>query len=127
MTGALNMPVMTLALVGLKGPDIAQGSGLTNMMRQLGGSFGVALITTFVQRRLWAHRSSLLEHLSPYDPAARARLEALTQGLVARGSTPVVAQHQAVVARSLAWVGKVYDYDMTFTVFIRGRKALPGV
>jgi DHA2 family multidrug resistance protein len=92
------VPVMTLALVGLKGADIAQGSGLTNMMRQLGGSFGVALITTFVQRRAWAHRTGLLEHLSPYDPAARARMEGFAQALVAHGSAPAVAQRQASAA-----------------------------
>jgi MFS transporter, DHA2 family, multidrug resistance protein len=106
------VPVMTLALVGLKGPDIAQGSGLTNMMRQLGGSFGVALITTFVQRRLWNHRSGLLEHLSPYDAPARLRVEALTQGLVAHGATPVAAQRQAYAA--LEWTVGRQTYLMSY-------------
>src|SRR5262249_14551917 len=46
--GLLFVPLTTLALSGLRGPAIAQGSGLTNMMRQLGGSFGVALITTYI-------------------------------------------------------------------------------
>ena len=102
------VPVMTLALVGLQGPDIAQGSGLTNMMRQLGGSFGVALITTFVQRTAWAHRASLLSHLSPFDPAAQARVEGFTQGLILRGSTPVVARQQAYAALELTVQRQTY-------------------
>ena len=59
--GLLFVPLTTLALSGLRGPAIAQGAGLTNMMRQLGGSFGVALITTYVDE-------ALLD--APLEPAA---------------------------------------------------------
>src|SRR5436309_2515282 len=44
--GFLFVPLTTMALSGLRGKDIPQGAGLTNMMRQLGGSFGVALVAT---------------------------------------------------------------------------------
>lgn len=93
--GLLFVPLTTLALSNLRGKDIAQGAGLTNMMRQLGGSFGVALIATFIEKRSWAHRQGLLEHLSIYDPPVRERLNAIVQGLLAKGSTLVEAQKQA--------------------------------
>jgi DHA2 family multidrug resistance protein len=93
--GLLFVPLTTLALSGLKGPAIAQGAGLTNMMRQLGGSFGVALITTYVTKRSWAHRQDLLRYVSEYDPAVRERLAATVHGLMARGSTFAQAQQQA--------------------------------
>ena len=32
---------------------------MTNMMRQLGGSFGIALVATYIQKRSWAQRQSL--------------------------------------------------------------------
>ena len=51
--GLLFVPLTTMALSGLRGKDIAQGAGLTNMMRQLGGSFGIALVATYVQHRSW--------------------------------------------------------------------------
>lgn len=91
----LFVPLTTLALGGLRGKDIPQGAGLTNMMRQLGGSFGVAIIATFIQQRVWAHRSALLSHLSIYDPALRERLDAVTQGLMAKGSEAYAARQQA--------------------------------
>jgi MFS transporter, DHA2 family, multidrug resistance protein len=96
--GLLFVPLTTLALSNLKGKDIPQGAGLTNMMRQLGGSFGVALIATYIQHRSWSHRQSLLAHVSLYDFAVRERLQAIIRGLMARGSTFFEAQRQADAA-----------------------------
>jgi DHA2 family multidrug resistance protein len=93
--GLLFVPLTTLALGNLRGKDIPQGAGLTNMMRQLGGSFGVALVATFIQHRSWAHRVQLLSHVSGYDPNVRERLAAITQGLMAKGSSLYQAQQQA--------------------------------
>jgi len=93
--GLLFVPLTTLALSNLRGKDIAQGAGLTNMMRQLGGSFGVALMATYVEKRSWAHRQSLLAHVSIYEPTVRERLNAIVRGLMAKGSTLVEAQRQA--------------------------------
>jgi DHA2 family multidrug resistance protein len=91
----LFVPLTTLALGSLRGKDIPQGAGLTNMMRQLGGSFGVAIIATYIQQHVWVHRSALLAHLSIYDPAVRERLQAITHGLESSGSAPWTAQQQA--------------------------------
>ena len=93
--GLLFVPLTTMALSNLRGKDIAQGAGLTNMMRQLGGSFGIALVTTFIQFRSWTHRTNLLSHVSVYDPAVQERLRAITGGLVAKGSDLYQAQQQA--------------------------------
>jgi DHA2 family multidrug resistance protein len=96
--GLLFVPLTTLALSNLRGKNVAQGTGLTNMMRQLGGSFGVALIATYVEKRAWWHRSRLLAHLSIYDFAVQQRLQAITRGLQAKGSPPLEAQRQAYAA-----------------------------
>ncbi|HKV08702.1 MAG TPA: DHA2 family efflux MFS transporter permease subunit, partial [Thermoanaerobaculia bacterium] len=96
--GLLFVPLTTMALSNLKGKDIAQGAGLTNMMRQLGGSFGIALVATFIQHRSWTHRVNLLSNLSIYDPAVRERLAATTGGLMSRGSDFYDAQRQAYAA-----------------------------
>src|SRR4051795_112980 len=93
--GLLFVPLTTTALSGLRGKDIAQGAGLTNMMRQLGGSFGIALVTTYIQLHSWAHRTTLLSHVSMYDPAVRERIAAVTGGLMAQGSDLYQAQQQA--------------------------------
>ena len=106
--GLLFVPLTTTALSGLRGKDIAQGAGLTNMMRQLGGSFGIALVTTFIQYRSWTHRTNLLSHLSPYDPALQERLQAITSGLMAKGSSLFQAQQQAYGAIEGAVLRQTY-------------------
>jgi DHA2 family multidrug resistance protein len=67
-------------------------------MRQLGGSFGVALVATFVQFRSWTHRVNLLSHLSIYDEPVRERIAATTRGMMAGGATFYEAQKQAYAA-----------------------------
>jgi DHA2 family multidrug resistance protein len=96
--GLLFVPLTTLALSNLRGKDVAQGTGLTNMMRQLGGSFGIALIATYVEKRSWVHRQTLLEHVSIYDPALRERFNQIVAGLMSRGSNLIEAQRQAYAA-----------------------------
>jgi DHA2 family multidrug resistance protein len=106
--GLLFVPLTTLALSGLRGKDIAQGAGLTNMMRQLGGSFGIALVTTYIQLHSWTHRTALLGHVSMYDPAVRERIAAVTGGLMSKGSDFYQAQQQAYGALEGAVVQQTF-------------------
>src|SRR3954471_24179932 len=61
--GMLFIPITTLSLSTLKGQQIGQGAAFTGMMRQLGGSFGVATITTFLARQNMVHRNDLVANL----------------------------------------------------------------
>ncbi|MES1159531.1 MAG: DHA2 family efflux MFS transporter permease subunit, partial [Bacteroidota bacterium] len=76
----LFVPLTTLALQELKGPEIGQGAGLNNMMRQLGGSFGIAILTTLIHTKSGAVRSALLENINQYNPAFVQRQQQLVQG-----------------------------------------------
>jgi len=96
--GLLYVPLTTLALSDLRGTDIHQGTGLTNMMRQLGGSFGIAAIATYVEHRSWFHRQNLLTHVTAYDPAVRERLAMMTQGFLQKGFSSVEAVRRAYQA-----------------------------
>ena len=81
----LFVPLTTLALQDLKGPDIGQGAGLNNMMRQLGGSFGIAILTTLIHVRSGVVRTALIEKINPYNPAFIQRQQAIQQGFMAKG------------------------------------------
>ncbi|MEO7215674.1 DHA2 family efflux MFS transporter permease subunit [Mucilaginibacter sp.] len=94
----LFVPLTTLAMADLKGAEIGQGSGLNNMMRQLGGSFGIAALTTIIHIRAGFHRSTLIEHVNPYNPAFTERLNFYTHGFMARGKSLLDATHMAYAA-----------------------------
>ncbi|TDW96149.1 DHA2 family efflux MFS transporter permease subunit [Dinghuibacter silviterrae] len=82
----VTVPLTTLAVSTLEPKDFAQGAALNNMMRQLGGSFGIALVNTFLARKFAQHRSILLEKVTAYDPAYNERLRQYTGYFQAKGS-----------------------------------------
>jgi MFS transporter, DHA2 family, multidrug resistance protein len=83
----LFVPLTTLALQGLKGPEIGQGTGLNNMMRQLGGSFGIAILTTLIHLKSAIVRNGLIGYMNPYNPAYIQRRAALIAGFLSKGFT----------------------------------------
>ena len=93
--GLIFVPVAGLTLSGLKGAAIAQASGLSNMLRLLGGAAGIAIINTFVTRRIATHRSELMSNVSLYNPESNDRYYGLVQGFLAQGKTTAEAQQLA--------------------------------
>ena len=91
----LFVPLTTLAIADLKGAEMGQGTGLNNMMRQLGGSFGIAALTTIIHIRQGVHRSNLLSNITPYNNAFTQRLHMLEQGFMAKGKSAIDATQMA--------------------------------
>ncbi|WP_156140595.1 hypothetical protein [Sporocytophaga myxococcoides] len=79
------MPITNLSLSGLKGPEIGQGAAFAGLMRQLGGSFGIAIINTFIVRKSVQHRSDVVSHLSVDGINAMDRVHEMQQGFAAKG------------------------------------------
>lgn len=94
----LFVPLTTLAIQDLKGAEIGQGTGLNNMMRQLGGSFGIAMITTFIHVRQADHRSILIENVNNYNPAFVQRLQGYVHTFMSKGYTALDAHNAAMKA-----------------------------
>lgn len=93
--GMLFIPITTLSLSTLKGKEIGQGAAFTGMMRQLGGSFGIAIITTFISRMNIQHRSDLVSHLSANDPNVQQRIQGMQQNFIHNGMAPDAAMSNA--------------------------------
>ncbi|SEJ54419.1 MFS transporter, DHA2 family, multidrug resistance protein [Dyadobacter sp. SG02] len=102
--GLLFVPITTLALSTLKGREIGEGAAFTGMMRQLGGSFGVAVITTFIARQNMSHRNDLVTKLDVNNPVVQQRVEGLQHSFMAKGMTPDVALNSGY---------KILDYTVS--------------
>lgn len=83
--GLLFVPITTMALSTLKGKSIGEGAAFTGMMRQLGGSFGIAIISTFLTRFTQNHRVNLVPYTDPTRFEVQQRVHALQQGFMAKG------------------------------------------
>lgn len=94
----LFIPITALSLSSLKGMQIGQGAAFTGMARQLGGSFGIALITTFVSRRNELHRNSLVSDLDVNNPAVMDRVHALQASFMQKGMDAQTALKSAYLS-----------------------------
>lgn len=83
--GLLFVPISTLSLSTLKGKNIGEGAAFTGMSRQLGGSFGIAIITTFIARFSQEHRVNLISHLDVTSFQIQQTVQKLQNGFRAKG------------------------------------------
>lgn len=83
--GFMMSPVMVLAVQGLKGADLSQGAGISNMIRQLGGAVGIAVMNVFLTHRNAANDNYLLQNYSEYNDRFQERLDGLTQQFASMG------------------------------------------
>ena len=93
--GLLFVPVTTLSLSSLKGQQIGEGAAFTGMMRQLGGSFGIAIITTFISRLTMGHRGDLVSHLDTSDIDVQKHIQNLQMNFISKGFAPNEALNKA--------------------------------
>jgi DHA2 family multidrug resistance protein len=92
----LTVPLTTLAVSSIDPKDIPQGASLNNMMRQLGGSFGIAIVNTYTARRIAFHRVDLISHLTAGNPATVDRLNSYAAYFESKGAAPGNASIQAL-------------------------------
>jgi DHA2 family multidrug resistance protein len=94
--GLIFVPLTNLALADLPLGKIHNGTGLFNLMRQLGGSVGIALSATLLQRFTAIHRSDLMASVTPYAAAAQQRVWQIQTALLAKGTPPALVQDKAL-------------------------------
>jgi DHA2 family multidrug resistance protein len=92
--GFVMVPLMAISVGTLPKEKIGNASGIFNLMRNLGGSIGISVSTTFLARMTQVHQADLVTHMTPYDPVFRQQLSTLTAGM-SRYSAPPVAHMQA--------------------------------
>jgi DHA2 family multidrug resistance protein len=93
--GMLFIPVNTIAFLGLPPAKNNDASALINMMRNLGGSFGIAIATTVLARRQQHHQNVLVGHVTPYTSQYDTTIQAMQQAFARNTASTVDALHQA--------------------------------
>jgi DHA2 family multidrug resistance protein len=92
-------PLSAVATAGIEPENAGSASGLFNMMRNLGGAVGIALLQTFLTKREQYHSNVLTQSVSLFEQATRTRLEQLTQYFMNHGvANPADALNRAYVA-----------------------------
>jgi DHA2 family multidrug resistance protein len=94
--GCLFIPLTTLTLSSVPRPQMGNATSIYNLLRNLGGSFGVAFATTMFVRRAQVHQSHLAESLTPFDRTFPAAVEWGKTLLMNRGVPGVAAESTAL-------------------------------
>jgi DHA2 family multidrug resistance protein len=79
--GFVFVPLTVLATGTLSNEQIGNATGIFNLMRNVGGSFGIAAVTTMLARGAQTHQAAMVSHLTPYDPAFQQRVAELMNTL----------------------------------------------
>jgi len=92
-------PITLIVAAGIPPKDTGSASSLFNMLRNLGGAIGIAVIQTFVTNREKFHSAILTPEVSLLQPATRQRLALLEHFFQARGvAEGLAARHAAIIA-----------------------------
>ncbi len=89
--GFLFIPLTTLTMAEIKKEDMGNASAIYNLLRNLGGSFGVAFVTTVLTRRAQVHQHHLVDHLTPFDTHYQLVTSQTSHILQYKGLSPGVA------------------------------------
>ncbi|HYW33889.1 MAG TPA: DHA2 family efflux MFS transporter permease subunit [Balneolaceae bacterium] len=110
--GCLSVPINTIAMWGLEGHELNEGSGFSSLSRSLGGSIGIALVSTFLDQRNALHWTRLVSNITRFDYTARSRINEIVHFFKSSGFSSSVAQSQAYQA--IAGTVTKQAYMMTY-------------
>jgi len=85
--GLVFIPLVNMSLSGVKKEEMGNATGIFNLLRNLGGSFGVAFVTTLLARRAQFHQSHLVEKLNPFDMRYQQGVSVIMHTLQAKGAS----------------------------------------
>jgi MFS transporter, DHA2 family, multidrug resistance protein len=83
--GMTFIPLTTLTLSHIPREHMTEATSLYNLLRNLGGSVGIAFTTTMLSRRAQMHQTRLVEHLSPFDPSYQIYRDRIAETLSQKG------------------------------------------
>ncbi len=114
-------PLSAVATAGIEPENAGSASGLFNMMRNLGGAVGIALLQTVLTKREQYHSNVLMQSVSVFEQATRTRLEQLTQYFINHGVLDRAdAAHRAYVAIGHVVQKQAYILAFSDTFYLLG-------
>jgi DHA2 family multidrug resistance protein len=94
----LFIPLMATSMSGIAKEKMGNATSIYNLMRNIGGSFGIATMTTFLARRNQVHQNQLVSHVTAYNPSIRNMLRGLQGWFQINGYSSVDSAKKAMGA-----------------------------
>ncbi len=122
--GLVFVPLTTMSLAVVPPALMANATGVYNLVRNLGGSGGIALLTTLLSRQTQTHQAGLADRVTAWDPATAERLGLLERAYAAAGADPFTVRLQAIqrlyeeVQRQAAMKAFLDDFWLLTAIFV---------
>jgi MFS transporter, DHA2 family, multidrug resistance protein len=94
--GFIYVPMSTLTLATIRRDKLVNATAVYSMMRNVGASVGIAVVTTLLAQRSQMHQANLVSHITTWDEETRARLAHWTSHFMAHGADGFTAQRRAM-------------------------------
>jgi DHA2 family multidrug resistance protein len=116
--GFLFVPLTTVTMSGVSKEQMGNATAIFNLLRNLGGSFGVAFVTTLLARREQFHQFRLAEHLTPMGRDFQTAVSQIQQFFQYQGvPSPVPGQGVVgVIYRNLLRQAAMLSFNDCFFV-----------
>lgn len=92
----LFIPLMTVSMSGIPKEKMGNATSIYNLMRNIGGSFGIATMTTFLARRSQVHQNQMVGHVSTFSHETWNMWHGMTSWFQLHGANSVTAQRKAL-------------------------------
>jgi DHA2 family multidrug resistance protein len=118
------VPLSASAMSHISREKIGNATSIFNLMRNIGGSIGIAVMTTLLARRQQFHQSRLIERVVPGNPRGYELLHQFTGYFAVRGTDPTTAAHRAfgaiygIVQQQAAMLSFVEAFKIVGLVFL---------
>jgi len=112
----LFVPLTTVALSHVARTQLTDASGLNSLVRQFGGSAGLAIYGTLLEQYTTRANAALAVHVDPYRPEVAQRLDLMVRGMIGRGLDATTAKAAALkaLAGTVARQGTMIAFEKTF-------------
>jgi DHA2 family multidrug resistance protein len=96
--GFIFVPLTTMTMSRLRKQEIGNAAGVYNLMRNIGGSIGIATVTTFLVRGAQTHQNYIAANITATNPIASAGLQGLQAKFMVAGASAADAHLLALGA-----------------------------
>ncbi|MGE5612492.1 MAG: DHA2 family efflux MFS transporter permease subunit, partial [Bacillota bacterium] len=119
--GFIFVPLTTLAMGRLRNEQVGNATGLYNLMRNLGGGFGIATVTTLLARGSQAYQTVLAYHTNAYNPEFQTRYQQIVTALTPKVGAAAARQKAygliyGEVTRQAGLLAYVHDFEVLAVV-----------
>jgi DHA2 family multidrug resistance protein len=108
------VPMTTFSVATLKRENMGDAAGLTSLVRNLGGSVGISLVTALVTRSTQVHQALLVGHFTKLDAPFRNQLATMQHSLAAQSGQAAQSQAYGILYQTLQQQAGLWAYVEQF-------------